>query len=330
MEREPLHVAVFGATGLAGTQVLSALAESTLPLGRVHAYGSARRAPTVDSVAFGAKSLPVHPVARHVGEAFDVAILCVPPKVAAVLGPSLVQRGVFVVDVGGASGIDAPMWIGGALPEAALRAGAVRTPSPAGWLLARVLGPLAGVHGVRGTVSLPASAHGRAAMEELGAQVMATFNQADPPRVEFPEGLAFDTLPADADEDSWGAAEQHLAEEIAALTGLPETRTALTLATQPLFSGMSASVHLRGVNLEAVHVAWSDAEGLRAVRTSARLRPRAWNERADIGWGRLREDPEGDGVHAWLVADNLAGAAGSVAVAALGAARAAGALGRRA
>jgi aspartate-semialdehyde dehydrogenase len=330
MEREPLHVAVFGATGLAGTQVLSALAETSLPIGRVHAYGSARRAPGVDSVDFGDKSLPVSPVARHVGDSFDVAILCVPPKVAALLGPALVQRGVFVVDVGGTSGIEAPVWTGGELPDAALRAGAVRTPSPGAWMLARVLGPLSGVTGVRGTVSLPASAQGRAAMEELGAQVMATFNQTDPPRVEFPEGLAFDTLPSDADEDSWSAAELHVAEEVAALCGLPETRVAVTLATQPLFSGMSASVHVRGVALEAVHVAWSDAEGLRAVRTAARLRPRAWHERADVGWGRLREDPDGDGVHAWLVADNLAGAAGSVAVAALGAAHAAGALGRRA
>lgn len=318
MNRDLLDIAVFGATGLAGSQALASLGESNLRLGNVRAFGGARRAPSVDSAEFGSRSIPVEPVARHADLAAHVAVLCVPQKVAALLAPALQKRGVFVVDVGGRAGLDAPLWIPGQeLPAAALAAKALRTPSPAGWLVATTVNALDGCTGVRGTVNLPAGALGRAAMDELGQQVLTTYTHADPPRVEFPEGLAFDTLPQDAEEEEWSDAELRLADEVSALTGLAADAVNVTLCTQPLFSGMTAALQFEGVDLDAARSAFEVAPGLTTVTRRERLRPRAFATKTGVGWGRLRADRAGAGVHGWFVGDNLSGAAGEVVVGAL-------------
>jgi aspartate-semialdehyde dehydrogenase len=48
-----------------------------------------------------------------------------------------------------------------------------------------------------------------------------------------------------------------------------------------------------------------------------------------VAWGRLRADPGGDGVHVWVVADNLVGAGAGAALAVLQLAVEAGKLPRR-
>jgi aspartate-semialdehyde dehydrogenase len=319
----PIDIAVLGATGAAGEQVLAALAASGLPLGSVTPFGGPTRSPRVDTVAFGDRTLGVEPIGRLADHAPHVAVLCVPSRVAAV-APALVARGVFVVDVCNATAgvLAAPLLADShraaaprPVPDEIVRAGAVRTPSAVGAVLAALLAPLGASppSHVSAVVSLPASVRGRAGTEELGQQVVATFAQQDPPRRVWPDGLAFDTLPEDAADDEWSAAELLAAEEAAALGPVASERIAVTLATQPIFAGLSAPVHLRGVSYDAVEAAWNDAPGLVAAGRPSRLRPRARLTRAGVTWGRLRSDPSGDGVHAWVVADPLAiGAAAAV------------------
>jgi aspartate-semialdehyde dehydrogenase len=312
MSSTGLEIAVIGATGAAGEQVLAALEGSDLPIGSLHAYGSTSRSGRVDSVTFRGETIGVEPATALASAKPDLAILCVAPAVAGKLAPGLVSRGVFVLDVGDATAgvLDAPLVAPGiqaALPEGSAQAGAVRIPSAAGWFVAQLCAPLVpiGLRGCSGVLSLSASSHGKAGMEELAQQVVATLNNQDPARRVFVDGLAFDTLPEDVPSDEWSAAEQLLAVEVAALAGLPAEAVAVQVATQPLFAGVSAGLHLRGVTLDAVEAAWQDAPELHAMTRTARLRPRAVTGKGGVWWGRLRADPGGDGVHVWAVADNL-------------------------
>lgn len=317
-------IAVLGATGAAGEQVLAALALSNLPLGAVTPFGGPARSPRVDSVSYGERPIGVESISRLGDHSPAAAVLCVPSK-AASLAPALVARGVFVIDVCNATAgvLDAPLLANAwrtegrpaPLPDAVVRAGALRTPTAVGAVLTALLAPLADAPptAVSGVVSLPASTRGRAATEELGQQVIASFAQQDPPRRVWPEGLAFDTLPEDVPDDEWSTAERVAAEEAGELGPVPADRIALTFCTQPLFAGLTAGLHLRGVSYDAVESAWNDAPGLVAVGRTSRLRPRARLAKAEIAWGRLRSDPAGDGVHVWITADPLAiGAAAAV------------------
>lgn len=326
-------LAVVGATGAAGEQVLAALDGSELAIGALEAFGSPARSPSVDTVSFRGSPVGVRPIAALTDARPDLAILCVPPPVARKVAPELVKRGVFVLDVGnGTAGVlDAPLVLpalGGALSDEVARAGALRTPSSVGALVAALAASLmkGGLTGITGVVNLPASSRGRAGMEELSQQVVATLNNQDPARRVFPEGLAFDTVPEDTGADEWSPAELLAASEVSALTGLPPSAVAIQLVTQPLFAGLSAGLHLRGVSLEAAEEALSSSSAVGPIPRAARLRPRVVTGKNGVGWGRLRQDPGGDGVHLWAVTDDLA-TAGATAAAALAMVAAAGLLG---
>ncbi len=320
MSSPKLEVAVVGATGALGEQVLAALDASELALNGVHAYGSASRSPRVDTVSFRGESVGVEPATALAAVRPDLAILCVRSTVAARLAPGLVRRGVVVIDAGNATAgvLDAPLVLPGVhatLPEGVAKAGAVRLPSAPGALLARLCNPLVaiGLTSCSGVVALSASARGRGGMEELGQQVVATLNNQDPARRIFGDGLAFDTLPEDTAADEWSDAEQLAADEAGTLTGLPATRFPVTIVTQPLFAGLTAGLHMRGVTLDAAEQALRAAPGLQALDRVARLRPRAVTGRSGVFWGRLRADPGGDGVHVWAVTDSLASAGADAA-----------------
>lgn len=314
-----LTLAVLGATGAAGDALLAMLHGSPLVTGPVLAFGGARRSPRVDTVSWGPDSLPVHPMTALPDKPVDLAFSCLPPEAAGRVLPALIGRGVFVIDVGNASAgaIRAPLVHPGVmagLPEGALEAGAVRTPSPLGWVLASVLAPLAGAGAttVTATAIEGAVRRGKAGAEELGQQLLANFAGTEPPRRAFPDGLAFDVLAEDVPVDEWSTPERLAADEAGELAGMPPDHIALTTCTAPIFQGVVMSLHVRGVTVDAAEAALAEASGLRAVSRTARLHPRALAGKPGVSWGRLRADPGGDGVHLVAVGDNLSGAAGAV------------------
>ena len=317
-----LTLAVLGATGAAGDQLLSSLHGSPLVTGPVLAFGGPRRSARVDTASWGPDSLPVHPITALGDHNPDLVFSCLPPEVAARVLPGLVARGIFVIDVGNASAgtLDVPLVNPGtmaALPERALIAGAVRTPSALGWVLASVLVPLAeaGATTVTATAIEGAIRRGKSGAEELGQQLLANFSGNEPPRRIFPDGLAFDVLVEDVPGDEWSSAERLAAEEAAELAAMPPDHIALTTYTAALFQGVVLNVHVRGVTLDAAEEALNLASAgtaLRAVLKSSRLHPRGVSGKPGVAWGRLRADPGGDGVHLVAVGDNLAGAAGAV------------------
>ncbi len=322
----PLTLAVLGATGAAGDQLLASLHGSPLVTGSVLAFGGPRRSPRADSVSWGPDSLPVHPIQALLSDGPlakpDLVFSCLPAEIAVKLLPGLVARGMVVIDVGDAAAgtLAVPLVHPGtmkALPDAALAGRAVRTPSALGWVLSAVLAPLVGV----GATSVSASAvegatrSGKAAAEELGQQLLANFSGNEPPRRFFPDGLAFDVLAEDVPGDEWSGGERLAAEEAAELTGLAADWIAVTTCTAAMFQGVVVHAHVRGVTLDAAEDALAQASrgpALRAALKSARLHPRAVSGKPGVTWGRLRADPGGDGVHLVAVGDNLAGAAGAV------------------
>lgn len=321
-----VQISVIGASGAVGEQILAALAaaqeDGRIEVGDVRAFAS--RACRVADVAFGERRIEVEQLSAVEGWA-GLTFLCAPPAVGARLAGAIVSGGALVVDVGGAT--DLPLYLPGRPPDLAevVRRGGLRTPSGAGWLLASVIGPLreAGATGVSGVLALPATAAGRAGMEELGAQVVATFNGREAPHRVFPEGLAFDLLPEGGPPDEWSARELQAAAEVEALVGLPADRVGVSLCTGSVFAGIAGGLHARGIGAEAVQEALEAAsEGgwLRQVQRPERLRPRALvdRRRAAACWGRVRSDPAGEGAHLWVAGDNLAGAGGAVPVAAAG------------
>ncbi len=316
-----LRIAVLGATGSVGEAILSQLGDSAFAECEVVPFAS--RAARVESVAMGERTLPI----RLLADVHDIrprlAFCALPPGIARQVVPDLVARGIFVIDVGNSTAgvVDAPLVLPTVRPPNPAdiaAAGAARTPSPVGWLLATALAPLfrAGVSRVTGLVNLPATAHGRAASAELSEQVVASFNLKDPPRRIFAEGLAFDTLPEDTASGEWSEREGLAAAEVAEILGVDPGRLGVQVVTQPIFAGLTAALYARGaVDTAAAEDLLRGSPGLASASRATLVRPRKVMGRTPVYWTGLRDDPGNEGVHIWLAGDNLAGAGAAVPIA---------------
>ncbi len=329
---EGLKIAVVGATGAVGQDLLATLDRSALPVGELRLLASAASAG--ESIEVAGKSHRVQvlsgdPRELPAFEGVQLAFLAVPPQLAQELAPVLAELGIMVVEIGGAMAGRAPMVVPAigieALPEAS-RLRVVSSPAGPTVVVASVVSALRDLVpvAVSGTVLLSAGAAGRAGAEELSGQVVALFNQQQPPRSVFPTGLAFDLLPVVGDlpvggDDrlsGWSEAERRLAAEVGTLAELSPGRVALSLAVAPMFSGIAASLR---IELEAeadLAEIRSRLEAGPTVRWGEPLAgPRRLVGRAGLYVGRLRRDPAGGAIHLWAIADNLRFAATGNAIA---------------
>ncbi|MCK6507009.1 hypothetical protein L6R53_27155 [Myxococcota bacterium] len=318
----PLTIAVIGATGAVGGDLLAALHRSALPVGELRLFASpasAGRTIEVEGRDHRVLALPTD-LSGGALDGVDLALLATAAEVARRVGPALAEQGVMVVDIGGALADRAPLVVPAlglsALPEAA-RARLVCSPSAPAVLVSTLLGGLRELAplSVRGTVLLSAGAAGRAGVEELSGQVVAMFNQKEPPRRVFHAGLAFDLhgvvgqpLAASHGPElaGWTDAERRVADEVAVLAELPASRVALGLVLAPTFSGVSAALQIELEHEASLDEVRQRLEDGRTVRLGDPVPgPRRAVGRASAFVGRLRLDPAGGGLHLWAVADNL-------------------------
>jgi aspartate-semialdehyde dehydrogenase len=313
-----LSIAVAGSTGAVGQEVVKVLDQVRWRPETLLAAASSKTA--TPFVEYGEDRVAVED-AEHLdlGRA-DALIVATPVGCARALVERAVEEGVFVIDLSGAMAEDAdvPRIIPWVNPERLAEVGArqvVACPSAPALMLASVLGPLvrSGLSGrIHATVFVPASSFGRAGIDELSRQVVALFNAGTPPRKVFPQGLAFDLLPAIGviDEDGWAAQERSVATEVVSVVG-PAFELTVSLVGTPLFSGMCADVTLdlaRQVPADLVKRILTDG-GVRMLESeSARNlpRPRRVEGEAFVHVARVRSSASDPGrVQLWAAVDNL-------------------------
>lgn len=322
---EGLSVAVVGATGAVGRDLLDAITRSRLPVSSLHLFASV--ATTGETIEVEGRTHRVWSLlgADRVPEQFDgmdLVFMAVPPAVAREYGAAIADHDVTVIDIGANLADEAPMCIPaldtGVLDDVA-EGRIICSPSAPAVLLSVTLAPLVqmGAVACSGTVLLSAGAAGRKGVEELSGQVIALFNQKDPPREIFPTGLAFDMHTQLGEiNDGWTGPERRVAIETAALTGIAPDCLSLAVAMAPMFAGVMASLRIEfdhSPDLDAVRSAL-EAQPMVAVGDPL-PGPRRLAGESQIFTGRLRSDARADAVHLWAVCDNLRCGASANAVA---------------
>lgn len=181
------------------------------------------------------------------------------------------------------------------------------SPDPVIVALARLLSPLVAMGrrlDVNATVLLPASTHGRQAMDELFAQTQAILAfQPSPPSEVFGHQIAFNLFPAVSPGPEAGP-------ELTRLLGLTGT-VSLQCLQGSAFHGLAASVFV-GLDDDpgaaAVDEALRGGEGLTVSDDPDHLGPIDAAAQADILVGEIRQQPGRPGGYwLWAVADNLTG-----------------------
>ncbi|CAP55350.1 aspartate-semialdehyde dehydrogenase [Gluconacetobacter diazotrophicus] len=313
------RVAVVGATGAVGREMLKTLAERAFPIDEIVALASARSAG--QEVSFGDKTvLKVQNLEHFDFTGWDIALFSPGASVSAVHAPRAAKAGCIVIDNTSHFRMehDVPLVVPEVNPNALKRArrGIIANPNCSTIQMVVALKPLHDLFTIRRVVVATYQAvagAGKEGMDELFAQSRASF-VGDPLKAEqFTKQIAFNCIPhIDRFMDD-GATKEEWKMTVETRKILdPDISVFATCVRVPVFIGHS----------EAITVEFEEPVDLERAREALREAPGVilHDQREDGGYvtptecvgedatyvSRLRIDPTvPNGLAFWCVADNL-------------------------
>lgn len=305
--RRNLELAVIGATGAVGRELIEILLAAGHPLARIDAR--ARRA---GELALGSKCVPIVPLeegahgrAPRSGAAvksWDVAFLCTPSELSRTLGPELAARGVHVIDLSSAHRLSAGVplvipEINGALLDSSPRL--VANPNCTSAIAALPLAVIERELGLDEVIVVSyqaASGAGQAGLERLEWELRHDAGVGDAssaPASPFAATLCSNVIPAIAEVDASGTSgeEQKIVDELRKILSRPDLVVEASTARVPVQRCHSVAVHLRtrrDVDLERLRAALSRASGTVLCDDPHGPRPRECAGSDPVHVGRIR------------------------------------------
>ncbi|MGH7254489.1 MAG: aspartate-semialdehyde dehydrogenase, partial [Nitrospirales bacterium] len=192
-------VAVVGATGAVGAEMIEVLEERKFPVDRLVPLASARSAGGI--VSFHGAEIPIQVLTKESFQGVDVALFSAGSDVSKAYAPLAVQAGAVVIDNSSAWRMDpnVPLIVPEVNPAAAnTHRGIIANPNCSTIQMVVALKPLheqARIKRIVVTTFQSVSGTGKEAMDELMEQVKALFNfQEASPKV-YPFTIAFNCLP---------------------------------------------------------------------------------------------------------------------------------------
>ena len=314
------RVAVVGATGNVGREMLSILAERQFPVSKVHAVASGRSAGA--EVSFGENTvLKVEDLDNFDFKGVDIALFSPGAKVSAVHAPRAAKAGAVVIDNTSQFRMDkdVPLVVPEVNPEAIAeyrKRGIIANPNCSTIQLVVALKPLHDLARIKRVVVATyqsVSGAGREAMDELFTQTRGVYVN-DPIRKEhFTKQIAFNVIPhIDVFLDGGSTKEEWKMEVETCKILDPSIALTATCVRVPVFISHSEAVNVefeRPLNESQARAALKKAPGVIVV-----------DHRADEGYvtpaeaagedavyvSRIRKDPTiPNGLNLWVVSDNL-------------------------
>lgn len=311
-----INVAIVGATGAVGEEMLAVLADTDLPIKSIRPMSSERSAG--QTISFRNDRIEVVETTLDAFDGIDVALFSAGSAVSLEFGRALATRGITVIDNSRAFRMDSDVPL--VVPE--VNPGAVKADS---LLIANpncsTIQLVVALEAVRHVAPLKrittstyqsASGGGRAAMDELRDQTIDLLNFRSPKVEHFSRRLAFDVLPQiDSFADDGFTLEEHkMINETRKILGDTALPVCATCVRVPIFVGHALSLNIEFTEaFELAHLvsALEEQQGL-VFHAAAEDFPTTADVTGsdDVMVGRLRRDPSvANGVVMWVVADNL-------------------------
>jgi aspartate-semialdehyde dehydrogenase len=334
--RKPQRIAVIGATGLVGQELLSILSERRFPISSIRAFASPQSVGT--EVDCGDETIVCEAIEaadfRHV----DVAFFAGPSELAKQWVPRAAAAGAWCIDKSSAfrASDQATLAIPGVNDDDISAAVKQRqrifaVPNCSTIQLVQALAPLhkrASLQRITVCTYQAVSGAGRGAFNELEEQVRAMFNMQDPVISNFDQRIAFNVLPRIPSLEPIGAdgvtgEERKMIDETRRLLGLPALKVSVTCVRVPVFNGHSEAVHAefdKPITPQDARALWMDAANVLVVDDANRgfyptVEDATGEDMTLIG--RVRQDTgvdDGRGLAMWVVSDNLRTGASLTAV----------------
>jgi len=321
MRPSPLAVAIVGATGAVGAELLLCLEQRAFPLSSLRLFASSRSAGR--QLWFRNDAIAVEALTDAALDGIDIALFSAGSATSRRFAPIAAERGTVVVDNSSAFRMrpDVPLVVP-EVNEAAIAThrGIIANPNCVAIIAAVALWPLHRHCRIRRVIAATyqaASGAGAAAMEELRDSTAAWLQGAEfPPRV-LAHPYAFNLFSHDTSVDpvtGYNEEETKVMQEMRKILQAPDLRIGITCIRVPVLRAHSIALTVEfaePVAPETVREVLGAAPGLRLVDDVGRNHfpmPREASGQDEVLVGRIRpdvSDPSGCSVALFIAGDQL-------------------------
>jgi len=244
------RIAILGATGAVGTELLQLLEERNFPISELILLASPRSAGR--TLTFKGQSVPVKAVSDRAFDGVDIVLASAGGSISKAWAPKAAQAGAVVIDNSSAFRMDpsVPLIVPEINPDAAAgHHGIIANPNCTTILMAIATWPLhqaAPIRRILATTYQSASGAGARAMEEVKHQATAILTGHAPKTEVFPYPLAFNLFPHNSplDEQGYCQEEMKMVNETRKIFGQPDMRIKATCIRVPVLRAHSEAITL--------------------------------------------------------------------------------------
>ncbi|MCY9136350.1 aspartate-semialdehyde dehydrogenase [Bacillus atrophaeus] len=321
-----LHVAVVGATGAVGQQMLKTLEDRNFEMDTLTLLSSKRSAGT--KVTFKGEEYTVQEAVPESFEGVNIALFSAGGSVSLALAPEAVKRGAVVIDNTSAFRMDenTPLVVP-EVNESDLHEhnGIIANPNCSTIQMVAALEPIRKAYGLNKVIVSTyqaVSGAGNEAAKELYSQTQAILNKEEiEPAIMPVKGdqkhyqIAFNAIPQiDKFQDNgYTFEEMKMINETKKIMHMPKLEVAATCVRLPIETGHSESVYIEvdrdDATVEEIKNLLKEAPGITLQDDpNEQLYPMPAEAvgKRDVFVGRIRKDLDrANGFHLWVVSDNL-------------------------
>ena len=316
--REDLHVAVVGATGAVGIEMLETLEKRNFPIGKLTPLASARSAGK--TLPFRGEEIAVQELTKDSFGGVDIALFSAGGGISKEFAPAAVEAGAVVVDNSSAFRMDDSVPL--VVPEinaadVARHRGIIANPNCSTIVTVMALYPLHQAFGVKrifASTYQAVSGSGAMGIAELKRQVDEINEGREVSREVYPHQIAFNVLPhVDVFLDNgYTNEEMKMVHESRKIMGLPDFQASVTCVRVPVYRAHSIAVSAefeKPVSVERAREAINAAPGIDLnddVTSNGYPLPLESTGQDNCQIGRIRRDcAMENGLSFWVVGDQL-------------------------
>lgn len=317
-KKDKYIVAVVGATGVVGNEMVAILEERNFPIEQLRLFASEHS--EGKTIEFKGKAVPVEILGEKVFQGIDIALFSAGAERSKDFAPIAVKTGCVVVDNSSAWRMDSGVPL--VVPEVNQQdlkwhKGIIANPNCSTIQMVVVLKPIhnaARIKRVVVTTFQSVSGTGKKAMDELLHQTSDILNFKKVRSNIYPHQIAFNCLPHIDKfmEDGYTKEEHKMANETIKILGDDSIRITATAVRVPVFRGHSESLNIeteKKLSPDEIRALLSAAPGIvvyDAPEKNLYPLPVDAAGRDEVYVGRIREDNSTENsTNLWVVSDNL-------------------------
>jgi len=322
------NIAIVGAAGVVGEQVIECLEERDFPVGIITYLASSHG--TGKALEFKGKAIAVKALKHDSFKGVDIAFFSADSQCALDFCPSAWKSGAVCIDTSGVWNLDpeVPLVVPEVNPQAIAdfsKKGIIANPACSTIQMVMALKPLHD-HGIIKRIVASTyqavSGTGKKAIEELHKQVVELLNARTPDSEVYPHRIAFNCLPqiGSFSDNGYTGEELKIVNETRKIMEA-DIKTTATAVRVPVFYGDSISINIeteKKISAAKARELIEQASGCELMDDPAdQIYPMALDAAGQdlVQVGRIREDGSlENGLNLWVVADNIRKGAATNAV----------------